>query len=170
MLKKLLKQKLCPVLSLALVFGCGKKITEKSTESGANSIQTQMPDPLLVIKLVENNSVKKTFTIPRDGHFRIPAKIFVEKGSGVGRKVTISYNKEPGSNTIFEFKCTYKSTTQIDNLPYEKCVGSDGRSELGNLVGREMNLDRDRQIELILQNPTPSAELEIHAWYDVKWL
>ena len=97
----------------------------------------------------------------------MPAKLFIQSGRGPGRRVSITYNKEAGPDNIYEFKCTYRSRTEVDNLPLQNCTDSLGR-DYGDVSDEVFTLDQGKQVEMNLLNPNGS-DLEIHAWYEVEW-
>ena len=170
MLKKLLKKKLCPLFSLVLLLGCGKKISEAQSDPADTVLnESQELDPRFLVELVESQSLTKTHRITRNGNFRLPQKLFIKSpGRGIGKRVSVTFNQEIEDPSIFELKCTYRSRTQVDNLPFEKCVNSSGR-DIGAIdPNEEFTLDANKNLELTLLNPS-NTDLTVEAWFEVIW-
>ncbi len=125
------------------------------------SLAYGLTSPILVLELNERESVKQVFTVPQDRLFKLPSRLFVERGIGLGRIVTIAYNK---TENDFDFICTYRSKSEVDNLPLEKCIDAN-EQDLGNVSDTYFQLNQGKKIEINLLNPNGS-DLIIHAWYE----
>lgn len=161
------KNKLCPLLTLALTFGCGKKITESQSDSGKTVQNQNLTTSIEILKLVTIQGTKKLFTVPRNATFRVPSKLYMERGNGKGKSVSLTYSLDPHDSTIFEFKCIYSSTSQTDEIPLRNCTNDQGE-DVGDLSRQDTPLYKDETIEMNLETKTTES-LEIHAWHEVSW-
>jgi hypothetical protein len=159
-------KRLCPLVSLALVFGCGKKINEPNISDTSNSTQNPILPTTLVIQIDEAQSPVTLYDLQKDAIFELPQKLIVKKGNGAFKKVKISYNIDIDAD--YEFHCFYKSTGQSDVLPIEKCEDPQG-GNFGDVSEQEFAMDQGKRIEMKLTNPT-SFDLIVDAVFNVKWL
>lgn len=165
---KSLKQKICPLLTLTLAFGCGKKATESSDAGGQTSQNQNLSTTTEIFKLASLEGARKIFSVPRNGIFKIPSKLYVEKGNGRGKSISLTYSLDPRDSTIFEFRCTYKNTvSQPDQIPLEKCT-DDLNRDLGDMSIQQSPMYKDEIIEMKLITPT-NEDFEVHAWHEVEW-
>jgi hypothetical protein len=166
-----LTKKLCPLLSLALAFGCGKKINDPSTSDVNRTEQgqtTELP-AVLTIKLDEAVSTYKLYQMPKNAWFNLPEKLMVRAGNGLGKRVKIYYNLL--SNGQYEFLCNYKSVSSTSQLNFENCLSSDSIQIVSNasdLEKMDFPMDKGTSVKLQLTNPTGGG-LIIDSTYLVEW-
>ena len=172
MLKSLLQKicpakRLCPLMSLALLVGCGKKINDPEISDPNNgSTQNQILPSSLTLQIVESESSSTKYTLPKDGIFELPQQLVVLQGNGAFKNVKISYNLD--NNNDYEFHCIYKSTGQTNVLPLDRCESPDGGS-FGDVSEQEFPMDQGKKIGLKITNSTTN-NLIIDATYQVRWL
>lgn len=171
MMLSLLKKHVCPLMSLALAFGCGKKINDPSTSDNGRSSQgqtTELP-ATLTLQIDEAASSAKSYQLTKNAWFNLPETLSAIEGSAVGKRVKIYYNLL--SNGDYEFHCFYKSTSVVKTLAFEKCEDSYGKeiiSTATDLVNVDFPMDKDASIKMQLLNPTGTG-LKIESRYLVDW-
>lgn len=164
-------KRLCPLMTVALAFGCGKKINDPVTADTNRTTlgQTQEMPPKLTLQinvLVSNFSL---FKLPRNAWFILPPKLIATEGSAVGKRVKIYYNLL--SSGRYEFHCFYKSTTSASVLSFENCESRDGVeiiSSAADLDGMDFPMDKDAAIKMQLTTAS-SPGLKIESTYLVDW-
>src|SRR5687768_10350162 len=110
MMLSILTKRLCPLMSLALAFGCGKKINDpKTTPGGSNEEPRQELPSDFSLTINEAQSPITTYKLIRNGWFQLPATLYAREASAIGKQVKIYYNLR--SNGDYEFRCTYKSNS-----------------------------------------------------------
>ena len=167
----LLSRKLCPLMSLALALGCGKKINDPSTSDVSRTNQTQTTElpSVLVLKIDEVLANSFTYQMPKNAWFNLPQKLNVRKGNSAGKRVKIYYNLL--SNGEYEFQCNYKTITINSQMEFENCTSSDGVVIVANtsdLERMDFPMDRGSSIRMQLNSPSQSG-LIIEASYLVEW-
>jgi hypothetical protein len=172
MMLSILKKRLCPLMSLAIVFGCGKKINDpKTTPDTANCSTCQTTELPATLKLQINEviSAVKTYDFTKNAWFRLPATLQAVEGSAVGKRVKIYYNLL--SSGDYEFHCFYKQKTAAKALDFEKCESKQGVEIISNstdLVNANFPMDKGAAIKMQLLNGTQTG-LVIESTYLVDW-
>jgi hypothetical protein len=171
MMLSILTKRLCPLMSLAIAFGCGKKINDPTTTeiNRTGQTQTQELPSTLKIEVNEQISAEKVYTLPRNAWFRLPSKLIAKEASAVGKRVKIYYNFT--SDNEYEFHCYYKSITQAAELSFEKCQSSDDVtiiSTTDDLEKMEFPMDKGTAVKAQLLNPSQSG-IKINSVYSVDW-
>ncbi len=166
-----LTKRLCPLMSLALALGCGKKINDPTTSDVNRTDQTQTTElpAVLTIQLQEAVSSVKTYQLSRNAWFNLPDKLIVRAGNAVGNRVTIYYNLF--TNGDYEFLCRYKSVNSATQLNFENCESSDQVQIISNAADLEkmdFPMDKDSSVKVQLSNPKGSG-LVIDSTYFVDW-
>lgn len=166
-----LSKRLCPLMSLALAFGCGKKINDPATSDVNRTGQTQTTElpSVLTIQLQEAVASFKTYQLSRNAWFNLPDKLTVKAGNGTGKRVTIFYNLL--TNGDYEFRCHYKSVTSATQLNFENCESSDQVQIVSNVADLEkmdFPMDKGSAVKVQLNNPTAGG-LIIDSTYLVEW-
>ena len=167
----ILTKRLCPLMSLALAFGCGKKINDPKTTSGDNQTQSQVQElpAILTLQVNEATSPIKLYELPKNAWFKLPTKLLAVEGSARSKKVKIYYNLLKSGE--YEFNCSYLSTTSTTELAFEKCESSSGLEIISNpkdLEGMVFPMDKGSSVKLQLTNPTGSG-MKINSAYIVDW-
>ncbi len=164
-----LTKRLCPLMTLAIAFGCGKKINEPSTTEISRATQTQELPSVLTLQVNEAVSTLKTYVLPKNAWFKLPTKLKAKDASAVGKKVKIYYNVlEDGE---YEFHCYYKSITQTSELSFEKCQSSEDVtiiSSSDDLEKMEFPMDKGSSIKIEITTPS-STGIKIDSIYSVDW-
>ena len=167
----ILKKRLCPLMGLALAFGCGKKISDPSTTGGNGSTQGQAQElpANLTLQLTEAFSPFKSYQLPLNAWFKLPTMLSVKEGNAIGKRVKIYYNLLTSGD--YEFHCYYSSTRLSLELSFEKCESSQGVEILSNaeeLEGADFPMDKGTTVKMKLTNPT-GTNLVIESTYKVDW-
>jgi hypothetical protein len=171
MMLSLLKKNICPLVSLALAFGCGKKINDPSTTDTSRTTQGQTTDltASVTLQIDETVSADKSYKLPKNAWFNLPDSLSVIEGSAIGKRVKIYYNLL--STGDYEFSCFYKSLTAAKVLAFEKCENNYGKviiSSAADLVNVDFPMDKDTSIKMKLTNPSGTG-LKIESRYIVDW-
>ena len=172
MMLSIFTKRLCPLMSLAIAFGCGKKINDpKTTADNANcaTCQTAELPSNITLQIDEAASASKSYLFPKLAYLKLPLALSVVQGSAIGKRVKIYYNVYKTGE--YEFHCNYKSTTDATKLAWEKCEDSYGRDYITNAADLQVGnipLDKDNSIKMQLTNST-GAGLKIEAKYQVDW-
>jgi hypothetical protein len=169
-----LTRKICPLMSLALMFSCGKKINEAGATNDGLLIDNHAPSNVLTLQVKEEVTLSAEFKLPRNAWFFLPEKLLVLQGSAIGKRVQIRYNVQDDGR--YEFHCTYSSASVATEMILENCHQS--TDDHGNaavwvsgpeeLKDRDFKMDSKTTIRMDLQNPNPS-NLIINAVYQVEW-
>ncbi len=165
----ILTKKLCPLMSLALAFGCGKKINEPEANTSSTRGQEQELPAVLTLQVDEAVSTVKMYKLTKNAWFKLPTKLIAKEGNALGKKVKIYYNLL--NNGDYEFFCTYRSLTQTTELPFERCESSQGLEIISNSTDLEKMLfpmDKDSSIKIQMTNPTGTG-MKIESTYIVDW-
>lgn len=170
MMLSILTKRLCPLMSLAIVFGCGKKINDPETTSARNN-QGQTTELPATFSLTINEAASPitTYQLQKNGWFQLPAKLFARESSAIGKQVRIYYNLM--TNGDYEFRCNYKSLTSSTELAFVNCENQDNREIIRNTVDLEsmdFPMDKGSAIKMQLTNPT-SSNIKIEAIFQVDW-
>lgn len=157
-------------MSLALAFGCGKKINDPKTSSGgSNQGQTTELPATFSVTINEAQSPVTTYKLQKNGWFQLPTKLFARESSAVGKQVKIYYNLV--TNGDYEFRCTYKSKTSATELAFVNCESQDQVEIISNstdLENMDFPMDKGTSIKMELTNPT-STGIKIESIYQVDW-
>lgn len=165
----ILTKRLCPLMSLALAFGCGKKINDPETKSGSTQGQEQELPAVFTVQVIEAVSAVKSYTLPRSAWFKLPTKLLATTGNATGKKVKIYYNL--WANGDYDFQCSYRSASSATELSFEKCESSDGLEIISNstdLANMVFPMDKASSVKMQLTNPTGTG-LIIDSVYVVDW-
>lgn len=166
----ILTKRLCPLMSLALAFGCGKKINDPETTTGnTRPGQEQELPSKLTLQIDETVSPIKLYEFPKNAWFKLPTKLFAKEGNAVGKKVTIYYNLRPTG--AYEFLCTYRSVSHATELAFQKCNDMDGVEIISTpevLASMDYPMDKGFSVKLQLTNPTGTG-MKIESTYLVDW-
>lgn len=166
-----LSKRICPLMSLALALGCGKKINDPATSDLNRTGQTQTTElpTVLTLKLEETISNTKTYKMPKNAWFNLPEKLTAKAGNPIGRRVKIYYNLL--TNGDYEFLCNYKSLTSSTELAFENCVSNDGvqivRSTT-DLAKMDFPMDQGSSVKMELTSSSGTG-LVIESTYLVEW-
>lgn len=168
-------RKLCPLMTLALAFGCGKKIGEPQTSTDGRSNQPQEESSSLTLQIDTSVSKRTVYPITRNADFRgLPSKLVVRQGNATGALVKVYYNvdDELADENIenYAFVCTYKSTNTASEIPLQKCTSLTG-GDYGDVTNPDYPnfMDRGKYIQMELKS-THSDNLIIQARYTVDWI
>jgi hypothetical protein len=166
-----LSKRLCPLMSLALAFGCGKKINDPATSDLNRTEQTQTTElpAVLTIQLQEAAATFKTYQLTKNAWFNLPTKLNVRAGDATGKRVKIYYNLL--SNGDYEFLCNYKSVSTPSQLNFENCLSSDQIqivSNVNDLEKMDFPMDKGSSVKVQLTNPSAGG-LVIDSTYRVDW-
>jgi hypothetical protein len=166
----ILTKRLCPLMTLALAFSCGKKINDpETTGSGTTQGQNQELPSTLNLQVNESLSSVKIYELPRNAWFKLPTKLLAREGNATGKKVRIYYNLLRSGD--YEFKCSYRSLSAVTELPFEKCESRDGLEIISNSADLEhmvFPMDKGSSVKVELTNPTGSG-MKIDSVYIVDW-
>lgn len=152
-----------PMVSLALLVSCGKKISDPKTEEIVKSPEYQLPAATLVVSLTSKLS---QFFLVKSGHFNMPEALKVKSSNGLGKVVNIYYNYY-GYADDYQFKCIYTGKSQ-DSLDLKKCVSKDGGDygDLDILLETPVILDSNTTIRM----ETTTSDLKVDAYFGVTWI
>jgi hypothetical protein len=161
-------RKLCPLITLAIAtIGCGKKISESGTDV-ARSIEQHQESSVVIVKLIGNESSRKSYSIPRNGIFSMPSSLRVRQGSGIGKTVVIHYNIDESDPEDYMFKCTYHSLNEETELPLNNCKDRYGM-DLGHIIDdHQFPFYYGKLINIKLTTGS-SRDLVIDAIYSIDW-
>jgi hypothetical protein len=165
-----LSKRLCPLLSLALTVGCGKKVNEATTTEGGRTTENQAYDSFLTFQVNETQTSRKTYLMPRDGIFILPSHLQVIRGNPAGKKVRLTYNIFDDQD--YEFHCDYLTQSNSDEIPLSKCASSDGRDygvNASTIIDYRWPMDQGKFLQMDILNSSHS-ELTIDATHLVDWL
>ncbi len=164
-----LARKFCPLMSLALAFGCGKDITDSKVSDLNSSTQGQLLPDTLTLELDDMVSSRVSHVLDRDGIFTLPSKLQVSQGNGTGKTIKITYNIVDEYD--FEFSCFYTSVSSTNEIPLDYCLSSDER-DLGltqaNIEEFPFPMDQEKSIEMEVVGPRFSG-LVISSSFSVDW-
>jgi hypothetical protein len=166
MLESLVK-KICPLMTLALALGCGKKIEKTDPDVLNQNSENQEPSPVFTLQLDRKESLRKLFTLPHYGVFVLPSSLIVLNGEGIG-KVKISYNLDEYG---YEFHCYYSSATPTDEMPLEVCETSDNLSysySAHDIQDYFFPMNKNKYIEMQVIK-SPDSDLVVDAVFNVDW-
>lgn len=174
MMLSILKKHICPLMSLALAFGCGKKINDPKTTSDNQTCSTcqttELPSTLTLL-INEAVSSATSYKLPKNAWFNLPTSLTAMEGSAIGKRVKIYYNLLTSGD--YEFHCFYKSTTAAKTFAFEKCESSEGVeiiSRVQDLVNVDFPMDKDASVKMQLLTPSStSPKLKIESSYQVDW-
>jgi hypothetical protein len=169
MMLAILTKRLCPLMSLALAFGCGKKINDPETNSGSTQAQNQELPAVVTVQVDEVVSPITMYALSENAWFKLPTKLRAIQGSAAGRKIKIYYNLLNSGE--YEFNCSYSSISSVTEMPFDKCESSDGRELISNntdLSNMVFPMDKGSSIKMQLTNPAGTG-LKIDSTYLVDW-
>lgn len=162
-------------MTLALAFGCGKKIGEPQASTGGTSNQPQETSSSLTLTIDSSVSKRTVYPVSRNADFQgLPSKLLVRQGDATGAVVKIYYNVDDSlvdENTEnYAFVCTYRSTTSSSELPLQNCVNFNG-GDYGDVTNPNYPnyMLRGKYIQMELKT-NHTEELVINARYAVEWL
>ncbi|MBA2405631.1 MAG: hypothetical protein H0V66_12715 [Bdellovibrionales bacterium] len=161
--------KICALLSLTLIIGCGKNIKDKEAVETNNQIPVETLSSELTLQVDGAVSLVKIFKMPRNAWFQLPDKLIVKSGNAAGMRIKIFYNLLNHSD--YEFQCTYLATSDGQSLTFEKCESSYGNTIISNakeLIRRDFPMDKGSQVKLQLSKSSGS-EVKIDSSYFVNW-
>jgi hypothetical protein len=164
-----LTKKLCPLVSLAIAFGCGKKISDPKATTASTQGQTLELSTDLKIEVNESESPFKRYELPKNAWFQLPTKLLAKEGNAIGKQIKIYYNL--WSSGKYEFQCSYRSTSKATELAFEKCVSSSGVeiiSNSGDMENVDFPMDKGASVKVQLTNPTGTG-MRIESSYIVDW-
>jgi hypothetical protein len=157
-------------MSLALAFGCGKKINDPETTDGNfRPTQTQELPAQLTLQVNEAVSPIKSYLLSKNAWFKLPSKLVAKEGNAIGKRVKIFYNLLNSGG--YEFHCSYRSTVQVAELAFENCQSSDGLEIISNPADLEnvvFPMDKSSSVKMQLTNPTGTG-MKIESVYIVDW-
>jgi len=170
MMLSTLTKRLCPLMSLALAFSCGKKINDPEATGGGNTQgQNQELPAVLTLQVNEVVSPTKQYLLPRNAWFKLPTKLLAIEGNAAGKKVQIYYNLLNSGD--YEFQCSYRSVASATELPFVNCESSDGLEIISNPTDLEsmvFPMDKSTSVKVQLTNPTGTG-MKIDSSYRVDW-
>ncbi len=171
MMLSLLTKRLCPLMSLALAFGCGKKINDPATSDNGRTVTPSMPgSSSIVIKFDESSASTKSYLFNKSAYMHLPPKLVASEGNAVGRRMVIFYNYLADDD--YEFLCTYRSSSSATELAFVSCEDSSGDifiTQSDYLQTYDFPMDEGTQIKMQLINPNGSG-LKINTTFEIeKW-
>lgn len=171
MMLSILTKRLCPLMSLALAFGCGKKINDPKSSDGERVTpgQTTELSSTLSLQINETVSAITSYDLAKNAWFNLPSTLKVIEGTAIGKRVKIYYNLVKAND--YEFHCFYKSTNTAKTLAFEKCESKEGAeiiSRVSDLENSDFPMDKNTKIQMQLLNGTGSG-LIIESTYQVDW-
>lgn len=171
MMLSIFKKRLCPLMSLALAFGCGKKINDPKTTEGNRTTQGQQQElpANLTLRINEVLSSFVSYQLPRNAWFKLPSKLLAVEGNAIGKRVKIYYNLF--SSRDYEFHCYYSSINSAKELLFENCESIQGQeviSGVEELNGVDFPMDKGASVKMQLMNPSGNG-LKIESTYRVDW-
>jgi hypothetical protein len=156
-------------VSLAIAFGCGKKISDPKATTASTQGQTQELPTDLKIEVNESESPFKRYELPKNAWFQLPTKLLAKEGNAIGKQIKIYYNL--WSSGKYEFQCSYRSTSKATELAFEKCVSSTGVEIISNpedMQNVDFPMDKGASVKVQLTNPTGTG-MRIESSYIVDW-
>lgn len=170
MMLSIFKKRLCPLVSLAIAFGCGKKINDPAPKPAVNnSAQMQELPSTLTLEVNAANSPETSYLLQRNAWFKLPSRLIAKNASAVGKSVKILYNLD--SNNHYEFHCLYSSLVQATELTFDKCQTSDDVTIISNaddLEKMDFPMDKGTSIKMQILNQA-SSKIKIDSSYVVDW-
>lgn len=169
MMLALLTKRLCPLMTLALAFGCGKKINDPETTSSSTQGQGHELPTVLTLQINEAQSPVKSYNLTQNAWFNLPTTLTSVSGDVTGKIVEIYYNME--SDTEYEFRCTYRSTSSATKLAFVNCETQDDHVFISNshdLERMEIPMDKGFSMKMQLTNPS-GTNLKIESVHLVDW-
>jgi hypothetical protein len=158
-------KKLCPFLTVAIAsLGCGKQITEDTSES-ARIIQNQELPNSLILNLDSQNGLRLDYEIPQNANIVMPETLLVSMNNTDFKQVTIKYNLDPISEE-YDYECTYGSSTSLNELTLKKCLDYFGEI-ITSTSDFELPIYFQKTIRMELS--TPQVNLNVKAVYLVDW-
>lgn len=157
---------LCPLISLSLLFSCGKKATDDSADvAPVQNVQNQTGPVSLDIDMTGE---RLTYVIPTNGHTMIPTTLKWVAGPGY-KKINITFNKNPQDPTDYEAKCSYFSTGAGVDFVANRCSNNMNQNLGQQIYENPFVFDHGRTIEIEYLGPTPAAA-STKITFIVKWL
>ena len=169
MMLALLTKRLCPLMTLALAFGCGKKINDPETTASSTQGQTPELPTVLTLQINEAQSPIKTYPLSQNAWFKLPLALKGQSGNVTGKIVKIFYNVVDASD--YEFHCTYRSVSSATELAFVNCQSQDNIEIISNtadLERMEFPMDKGLSVKMQLTNPS-GTNLKIDSVYLVDW-
>ena len=170
MMLSIIKKRLCPLVSLALAFGCGKKINDPSDPPLINhSAQMQELPATLTLEVNAANSSETKYLLQRNAWFKMPSHLIAKDASAIGKSVKIFYNLD--INNHYEFHCLYRSLVQTAELTFDKCQTSDDVTIISNsedLEKMDFPMDKGTYIKMEVLNAS-NSKIKIDSSYIVDW-
>lgn len=167
MMLSLLTKRLCPLLSLALTFGCGKKINDVEVTPRQPSFVEGATAESINISVDQSISPFKIYTMTEDLYLNLPSTLAVKTENGFGQKVKITYNLR--EDNTYEFHCFYESVASATELTFDRCVSFAGREyliEASDLEFMDFPIDHGTGIKVEILNPT-QQELKIQSTFKI---
>ncbi len=170
MMLSILKKRLCPLVSLAIAFGCGKKINDPASAPVINhSAQMQELPSTLTLEVNSANSTETSYLLQRNAWFKLPSHLIAKNASAVGKTVKVYYNLD--TNNHYEFHCLYSSSVQAAELSFDKCQTSDDVTIISNvddLEKMDFPMDKGTSIKMQILNQAGN-KIKIDSSYIVDW-
>lgn len=164
----LMTRKFIPFLSLAvLTMGCGKEITEAKTSSGKNTENQDLPS-VYILSIKDGDGFRKTIPVPQNALFIVPSSLYVRNGNAVGKKVEITYNQDSSNPDDYEFRCSYYSDLEQDQLKLLNCRDIDNTS-FGDVGDNRFSMYFGKSMRIEVTEGW-SSTLVIEAFHTVDWL
>ncbi len=161
------KQKLCPLLSLALAtMSCGKKASQESSTSAQNRQNQELPSAY-IIRLDGSEGSRKQVKLSGPANFEVPATLKVRSGDTVGKSIEISYDVSEQSSERYQFKCSYKPALDPAEFALSYCADQ-ANNDFGNVSGQLFTLYKDDIIQIKFTGAR-SSDLIVEAIYSMKW-
>lgn len=168
-LKRLKILPLCP-LFLAL-FGCGKKVAEKtSVEQGQTG--AHMAKEIVLITSAEGSKKDiASFTVPRNGDFYLSPQIQATEGNAEGYSLKVYVNK---IGNLWEFYCLYKGVTNSarNQFTLYRCYDIDGLDlglSVSNIQQFSFPLDQGKNLEMAIEDSSDRAKTTARAIFSANW-
>lgn len=164
---KLFSKKLCPLLSLALAtVSCGKKASQPQSSSAQNRSNQELPSAY-IIRLDGSESSRKQIRLTGSANFEIPVSLKVRSGDTTGKSIEISYDVSEQSSDRYQFKCSYKPSTDPAELALSYCADQ-SNNDFGDVSGQLFTLYKDDIIQIKFTGAR-SSDLIVEAIYTMKW-
>lgn len=161
-----LTRKFCPLLSFALVaVGCGKKISEADTQPANNTENQELPSTY-IIQLDGSRHSKQTYVLPKNALFQIPDRLKVRAGSTLNKVVDIVYDVDPYDPDVFDFKCSYVTSSNPSEMILNYCENDNGNDFYDTTS--YFPLKAGQQIMMKFSGAN-SPDLLVEAIYSMRW-
>ncbi len=161
-----LTRKICPFLGLALAtVGCGKKISEAKTQPANNTEHQELPSTY-IIQLDGSQHSKQSYSLPKNALFQLPDRIRVRSGSTLNKVVDIVYDVDPYDPDVFDFKCSYVTSSNPSEMILNYCENDNGNDFYDTNSYFPL---KEGQTIVMKFSGASSPDLIVEAIYSMRW-